>query len=111
MNSQDSNPENAALSKVLRQWQVTEPLPPRFQEQVWRRIENAESALPIWKLLLRRLAAGLSRPAVAASYVSVLLLLGVAGGYWHARETRAEVDQQLSSRYVQMVAAYDKLHR
>ncbi len=111
MNLQNPNPEDAALSKVLSEWQMTEPLPPRFQEEVWRRIEKADTVVPVWKLLLQRVSAGLSRPAVAASYVSLLLLLGLATGYWHARETRADVDQQMSLRYVQMVAAYDNLHR
>ena len=49
---------------------------------------------------------GLSRPALAASYVAVLLMAGVVAGYWQARTTNAQVDDHLSSRYVQMVDPY-----
>ena len=97
---------------MLHEWKVEASLPPRFQEQVWRRIEQAEAPVqvPAWVLLWQRLAASLARPTPAISYVTVLLLAGLLAGYWQARATRAQADQQMGARYVQLVSSFQNPH-
>src|SRR3989442_13895661 len=85
------------LSKVLREWKVAAALPPRFEEQVWQRIARAEveSKPALWSALLNWLEITLPRRAVAASYLMVLLLAGLATGYWESRHQAAETDDAL----------------
>jgi hypothetical protein len=115
MKPESENPE--PLRRVLRQWQVTEPLPPRFQEGVWRKIEQAEaSAAPaatttLWTLFRTWLTTMLPRPVVAVAYLSVLLVVGMAAGYRQARQATAHLDNELGSRYVQSVDPYQKPSR
>lgn len=100
------NPE--PVRRLLAGWKVSAPLPPRFQEAVWRRIEqlDAQPDLPPWWDLLARLVGALPRPAVAATYVLALLVLGGVTGYWQARMESARIDGSLSLRYVQSVDPY-----
>jgi len=98
-----------AVRRVLREWQVTSPLPPRFAENVWRRIEQAElaaspaSSTTLWAVVKTWLALTLPRPAFAIAYVSVLVVAGLLAGYWHARVETMSWDKALASRYVQAV--------
>ena len=108
MNRENPNPDDASLSRVLREWNVKTPLPPRFQETVWRRIEHRDEPLSIWKLLTGRISAALARPSLAVSYVTVLLLAGLVAGYWQARVTREHFGEAMSDRYVQMVDPYQR---
>lgn len=115
MRIESENPE--PLRKVMREWQVTESLPPRFQEGVWRKIQHAEASreaattATLWTLFRTWLTVMLPRPAVAAAYLSVLLVVGMAAGYWQARQTTAHWDNELGSRYVQSVDPYRKPSR
>ncbi len=112
MKPNSENPE--PLRKVMREWRVTEPLPPRFQEGVWRKIQQAEvSASPaptttLWSMCKAWLAAELPRPGVAVAYLSILLVAGMAAGYWRAQQTTAHLDDELGTRYVQSVDPYQK---
>ena len=112
MKPEDLMQSDQALSQVLREWKVESSLPPRFHEQVWRRIERAELQVqvPAWLLLWRRLTAALARPTPAISYVTVLLLAGLLAGYWQARATRAQADEHMGARYVQMVSSFESSH-
>lgn len=110
MNRENPGPEDASLNRVLREWKIETPLPPRFQEQVWRRLENREEEAPVWQLLVRRISAALTRPSLAVSYVSVLLIAGLAAGYWQAHVTRAHVEESMGARYVQMMDPYQRSH-
>lgn len=96
------------LREVLSQWTVDIPLPPRFQEQVWHRIAQADTqAQPsFWNGLRRWLESGVPRPQVAYSYVSILLILGVLAGSWAAQSKTSQLDAALSARYVQSVDPY-----
>src|SRR5579872_4803028 len=100
----NTGPENDdSLRKVMRQWVVDTPLPPRFQEQVWRRIESAE-AKPQQGFLMRlaqQLEALLPRPRFALAYLSVFLVLGVTAGAVAAQLKTSKLDSELSQRYVQ----------
>jgi hypothetical protein len=103
------NPErltDEALSTLLREWKVEAPLPPGFQEQVWRTIDRGEARESLWALTLRRLTEALARPSLATSYVTVLLLIGLGAGYWQARSANAQAEESLSARYVQMIDPY-----
>jgi len=95
-----------ALSKALHEWRVAAPLPPRFQEQVWQRIERLETRDSAWLAFLRRFGSAFARPSLAFSYVALLLFVGLAAGYWQAQTTNARADQMLSSRYVQLMDPY-----
>jgi hypothetical protein len=112
MKQDSSNPGDETLHQVLQQWKVAAPLPPRFQEEVWHRIQRVDSqpSAPAWLVYLQRLFAGLVRPSLAASYVTVLLLAGLLAGYWQVRATRAQFEGDLGARYVQMLDPYQKLH-
>ena len=50
MNKENSNPDDARLGALLRRSRPSPSLPPRFQESVWRRIEDA--AVPVENSLL-----------------------------------------------------------
>ena len=100
------------LRQVLYHWKVDAHLPPRFQEQVWRRIERGQEQIqvPVWVLLWQRLSAALARPSLAVSYVTVLLVAGLLAGYWQARVSRAQADEDMGARYVQLVDPFQGPH-
>jgi hypothetical protein len=43
MNTNQPKHEDEPLRALLKEWKAKPSLPPRFQEQVWRRIEQAEA--------------------------------------------------------------------
>ncbi|MEK7686518.1 MAG: hypothetical protein AAB466_13965 [Verrucomicrobiota bacterium] len=96
------------LRKLLRDWPVSAPLPPRFPEAVWLRIERAESQAPPapWAELLAWIERAFARPSLAVAYVSLLLLAGLVAGSWQARLETVRVHDTLGQRYVQMVDPY-----
>ena len=98
-----------ALERALQEWRVTTPLPPRFQEQIWKRIERAEppgislaDAIQTWFTLI------FARPAFAVAYVSVLLVAGIAEGFVQASEKAAHLDRELEARYVRSIDPYQR---
>lgn len=103
------NDFNDSLHGVLQQWKVTDSLPPRFADRVWQRIEREESAKPAgaWAFFLS-LMEELRRPAMASTYVALLLLLGVGAGYWHARMDNERASQELGARYVHLMDPYQR---
>ena len=103
--------DDEALSRALQDWKVKAPLPPRFQERVWRRIEGNETREPGWIVFFRRISASISRPSLAVSYVTILLLAGLLAGYRQVRVTRAHADEAMGARYVQMVDPYQRSHQ
>jgi hypothetical protein len=111
MKSQQFDQNDESLRRVLREWRVETPLPPRFQEAVWRRIELNDNQSYNWTLLLTRLLGAIAKPSLAMSYLMVLLLAGILAGYWQARITNTHAEEQLSARYVQVVDPYQTLHR
>ncbi len=96
------------LRTVLRQWAVETPLPPRFQEGVWQRIQRAELRPEpgLWAGLLQLIEVRLPRPKVAFSYVAALVVLGVAAGSVTAQIRSSQTNTILSERYVQLVDPY-----
>lgn len=99
----NQNSDNAKLSTLLRQARVSPSLPPRFQENVWRRIEHAEAPVHatgglVW---LDTLAALVLRPRFAYATVATLMLVGILLGT-HQGAQAAKQDAQ--ARYVALVA-------
>lgn len=104
MNREENNDEK--LKDVLRTWSVQMPLPPRFQENVWRRIEAAErveQAPSWWPLFVHWLSQVVARPAVAVAYVSVLAVIGGTFALKQVQDKSAHLESRLGQRYVQSV--------
>jgi len=88
------NSNDPKLGALLRESRVSPSLPPRFQENVWRRIEDAEAPArsESW---LDALAALILRPRFAYAAVAVLLLAGVSAGTLEGRQA-ARHDAQMN---------------
>jgi len=100
------NPE--PVRKLLQEWKVTTPLPPRFQEQVWQRIESSEqqAVRSVRAVIAHWVGTVLPRPALAVSYVAILLTIGVTVGWTQARQEAARVKDELGQRYVRVLDPY-----
>ncbi len=97
MNASDSN-----LTALLRESRPAPALPPRFQQNVWRRIEDAEMAAES-ESWLAALATLLLRPRFAMATAVVLLLAGIFAGMADGRQL-ARHDAQLN--YLASVAPH-----
>lgn len=108
MKPNQESESDVSLKKVLSQWTVDAPLPPRFQEQVWQRIERAESAgaMSFRSSLARWLEKLLPRPKLAYSYAAVLLAVGILAGAWAAQTKNTRMEASLGSRYLQSIDPY-----
>jgi len=112
MKTDQPKEERAGLSALLKEWKTESSLPPRFQEQVWGRIERAETRLggtsSGWKALAARVASFvlMPRPAFAVACALALLTLGATTGWIQARKETARVSGELSARYAQAVDPY-----
>jgi hypothetical protein len=110
MKTNNSNENDASLRALLQEWKPEASLPPRFQEQVWRRIERAETApapaISLAAMFANWIATVLPRPALATAYVTVLLVIGASVGWSQARQESARVAGELSARYAQTVDPY-----
>ncbi len=108
MKTSELNEHNEPLRQVLREWSVAMPLPPRFRERVWQRIERAETQTPhsFWSFVRQWIEHAMSRPSLAFSCVAFLLLFGLTTGYWQARGNASQAEIDLRLRYVQTVDPY-----
>ena len=102
--------DDAPLDALLQEWKVKPSLPPRFNEQVWRRIERAETvpspSVSLATVFANWIGTMLPRPALATAYVAVLLVIGASVGWSQARQETARVSSDLSARYAQAVDPY-----
>ena len=94
--------EDSKLSALLRESRAAPALPPRFQQNVWRRIEDAEAPLPTatW---LDALASLILRPRFAVAVTVVLLVTGVLAG---ALEGRQAARHEAQMNYLAAVAPH-----
>lgn len=110
MKTDNSNESDAPLRTLLQEWRPEVSLPPRFQEQVWRRIERAETARPpsvsLATVFANWIANMLPKPAMAAAYVTLLLVIGASMGWSQAQQETVRVTGELSARYAQSVDPY-----
>ena len=88
------NAEDLQLQTLLRENRPAPSLPPRFQENVWRRIEDAEAPMrpDSW---LESLSALILRPRFALAAVTTLALAGAFLGTWEGRQV-ARHDAQMN---------------
>ena len=103
MNKENHNSDDVRLGTLLRASRPSPSLPPRFQEAVWRRIEEAEAPAQsaggvIW---LDALAALVLRPRFAFATVSALVLAGVLLGTYNGAQVAR---QDAQARYLAAVA-------
>jgi hypothetical protein len=96
------------LRQVLRQWNVDATPSPRFQENVWKRIARStpETRPNLVSVFAARIESLFRSPALATSYLGVLLFLGTGLGYMQANHTKEEARSQFQSMYVQSVDPY-----
>jgi len=108
MKTNEPDSHDDALRRVLKEWRTDATLPPRFQKSVWQRIERTQaSAAPsMWGVVAHWIGAILPRPALAAAYVTLLLVIGGTAGWTQAHQTNARVNSELGARYVQQLDPY-----
>jgi len=103
MKKENFNPADEKLGALLRELRTFPALPPRFQENVWRRIEDAEAPVKSGEAInwLEALVALLLRPRFAYATVAALMLGGILLGAYSGVQT-ARHDAEV--RYVASVA-------
>jgi len=111
MKANEPGDQDEALREVLKEWRAGAPLPPRFQDGVWRRIKQGERApAPIAPsvraFITHWIGTVLPRPALAASYVAILLAIGVTAGWAQAHQETRRVKNELGERYVRVLDPY-----
>lgn len=81
MNQQHPKSDDAKLADLLRESRPAPSLPPRFQENVWRRIDTIANARSVrvsdW---LDSLAASVLRPRLALATAAALVVAGALLG-------------------------------
>jgi hypothetical protein len=94
MKENDPMSEDSRLSALLRASRGSPGLPPRFQQSVWRRIEDAEAPAKSasW---LDALAGLILRPRLALAAATILLLVGALAGTLEGRQV-ARHDAQMN---------------
>jgi hypothetical protein len=112
MNKENINPDpdfaevsDAKLGALLRASRVAPTLPPRFQEGVWRRIEEASATAKAtggvtW---LDALVTLVLRPRFALATAAVLM---VAGALLGVRDGNQMAHQDAQARYLAVVAPH-----
>lgn len=107
MNTTNPPPDNDRLSSLLQSWQVETSLPPRFAEDVWRRIErrqqpggNPLTTVGSWLTRLFR------EPRFALAYLALLVLVGSGAGLLQGRATSRQLASGLQGQYVRSIDPY-----
>jgi hypothetical protein len=101
-----SKPSDASLRALLIAARPDPPLPPRFHEGVWRRIDGASitrgtRSVAGW---LDRAVASLLRPRLALAGMVVLLLLGTTIGVVQGMDLARETAKQRYLTAVNLLA-------
>lgn len=104
MKQENLTPDDAKLSSLLRQSRVAPSLPPRFQDNVWRRIADTEArktaGSPGW---FEAALAFVLRPRLAFAAAAALVMAGALFGA-HDGNQLARHDAQ--ARYLASVAPH-----
>ena len=110
MKTTDKDDRDEPLAALLREWKVKFPPPPRFTEEVWRRIDRAEPwpapTVSLAEVIANWIATRLPRPALATAYLTVLLAVGASMGWRQGQQESNRVTRELSARYAQAVDPY-----
>jgi len=102
MKKEDINPADEKLGTLLRESRTFPALPPRFQQNVWRRIEDAEAPAKS-ESWLDALSALILRPRFALAAAAALVL---AGSLFGALEGRQAVRHDAQMNYLASVAPH-----
>lgn len=96
------NAEDPKLQELLRGNRPSPSLPPRFQQNVWRRIEDSDASVKSasW---LDALVALILRPRFALAAATALVLVGVFTG---TLEGRHEARHEAQMNYLASVAPH-----
>jgi len=94
------NPNDAKFSEVLRAARPSPSLPPRFRDNVWRRIEDAGAPAKSGSWL-DALAALVLKPRFAYATVAMLVLAGALLGTHQGAQAARQTEQ---ARYLAAVA-------
>ena len=97
---ENMSPDDAKFREVLRAARPSPPLPPRFQQSVWRRIGDADAPVKAGSWL-DALALLVLRPRFAYATIAALLLAGILLG---ASQGAQAARQTGRARYVALVA-------
>lgn len=102
MKKENFHPADEKLGALLRESRTPPPLPPRFQQNVWRRIEDAEAPLKSasW---LDALATLVLRPRLALAAAAALVLAGIFAG---ALEGRHDARHDAQMNYLASVSPH-----
>ena len=108
MSTNQPGNDDEALGRLLKEWRANAPLPLLFQEAVWRRIEGAQApaAPALWTVIARWISTALPRPALAVSYLAILLTIGATAGWTRARQETSRVKGELGERYIRALDPY-----
>ena len=106
-----SNRDDDGLHELLKSWHVDASLPPRFRENVWRKIARETASNPSrwrsgWNEFVSGCAAVLQRPAGAIAYLLTLMVVGTGLGYWQAERYSGHREATWRAAYVQSVNPY-----
>jgi hypothetical protein len=105
---------DSELREKLAAWRIEAPLPPDFQQRVWKRIAVREAASvdPPWLTWLKnRLisAARVSVPRLALATVVVGLLIGTTTGVVEASRWNSATWNRLEAKYVQSIDPFQRI--
>jgi len=100
-NIPNPNPDDAKLRSLLRDSRSAPELPPRFQENVWRRIADTEDNQATSTSWLNVLVNQLFRPRLAFAAITALVIVG---GIFGAREGTQIARHDAQIRYLASVA-------
>lgn len=107
MKSNPSREDDPLLRALLQEWKPDASLPPRFQEQVWRRIEDDQiegsPVAALTRCLGSWMVARFLHASVATAYVAGWLVIGAGAGYFRAQKESSRINNQLSGLYVRAV--------
>ena len=98
--NENMNPDDTKIREALRVARPSPSLPPRFQENVWRRIEDSDAPAKSGSWL-DALVTLVLRPRFAYATVAALVLAGVLLGTYQGAQI---VKQNEQARYLASVA-------
>ena len=98
-----ANPsEDEKLQSLLRGARLSPVLPPRFEENVWRRIEAGDQRTARGETgWLMALAGWLMKPKYAMAVAALIMLAGIGLGWTNAQQ---QIHDQAQARYLAAVA-------
>lgn len=100
--------DDLALRSLLQEWRMETSLTPDFASIVWRRIERDQSKQnsSIWMWFIQKIDSGLPKPALATSYLALLLAIGLTAGWTQGRQTSERIKSELGDRYLRVLNPY-----